>query len=78
MSGENYESLIAEMGEFGRWQKLMTVLLWLPSAYTGMAFLAYPLAFATPNFRCRVTECEEDHTNFSQPWTGALVPPKGE
>ncbi len=43
-----YESVLNEIGGCGRWQRLSALLLWMGAFYTGMAFLIYPFAFATP------------------------------
>ncbi len=55
-----YDSLLEEeLGGFGWWQAVATTLLWTGSFYTGMAFLAYPFVFASPEeFHCAVLGCD--------------------
>ncbi len=45
----HYESILSEIGDFGRWQKMVMALLWLPALYCGMAFMTYSFTFGTPS-----------------------------
>ncbi len=83
----SYDSLLEdEVGGVGcgRWQARVTALLWAGAFYTGMAFLLYPFAFATPRrFRCAVPGCDADADGdgnsgrVDQPWVDGAIPKDG-
>ena len=56
----HYDGILAEIGSFGPWQKRLMVLLWIPSIYTGVAFMTYSFTLGTPSeYRCYVPGCDE-------------------
>ncbi len=51
----HYQKILESIGGFGRWQKTLVVLLWVPSMYCGMAFMTYSFALGVPgDYRCTV------------------------
>ena len=52
----NYDRVLVELGEFGRWQKRCTALLWLPAMAAGLNVLIAAFAVMEPRngFRCRL------------------------
>lgn len=47
----NIDSILWEIGDFGRYQKRIYFLLCLPAIFVGASNLAYVFIAATPEFR---------------------------
>ena len=48
----DYDDFVAEVGEFGLWQKLLCSLLWIPAAAGGIHVLMYSFTGLSPsNYR---------------------------
>jgi len=73
----DYDKALSEIGELGKWQKRLFVLLWIPSATSAMAVYMYDFTAYQPQHRCAVagcdgqTEIEElypSFLNYTTPW----------
>ena len=63
----DYDTDILEnIDGFGKWQKILFALLWIPSAFSAMPVFMYSfIAYEPKNFWCNVPQCsEEDSTAF--------------
>lgn len=54
--------VLDKIGGFGKWQKCLFALLWLPSAFSAMAVFMYSFIAYTPEHRCKIPGCEDDLT----------------
>ena len=55
----DYESVLQYVGQFGRFQKKVFFLLWFTSAAAGLAVVVFSFTGYVPDYRCRVTECDD-------------------
>ena len=53
---ETYDEVLEKIGQFGRWQKVILLLLWLPPMLCGMGYMQYSFASGTPKFSCLVSD----------------------
>lgn len=71
----DYESIIKEIGQFGRWQKIVyfnACIIALVEAFMtfGFSFVGY-----TPKFRCRVPSCDlPDSNNYNSDFLNFSIP----
>ena len=51
----DYDHILLELGEFGRWQQINTVMLWIPAIAAGMNILIASFSVMEPRngFRCK-------------------------
>ena len=75
----DYDSVLREIGAFGRWQRRLMVLLWAPVFMVGLAFMTYSFVMGTPRgYRCRVPGCDVDGLEeYEANWTGRYIPGDG-
>jgi len=52
--------ILEKIDGFGKWQKILFALLWLPSGFSAMAVFMYSFIAYTPEHRCRIPECDLD------------------
>eukprot|EP00091_Calanus_sinicus_P001516 TRINITY_DN11517_c0_g1_i1.p3 TRINITY_DN11517_c0_g1~~TRINITY_DN11517_c0_g1_i1.p3 ORF type:complete len:167 (+),score=43.93 TRINITY_DN11517_c0_g1_i1:45-503(+) len=73
----DYDSVLAEIGEFGRWQQSIIVLLWIPPMMAGVHNLLFVFTGLTPKngFRCQIPGCDDDEFEFSDFPADLLFPP---
>lgn len=64
----NFDRILTQLGEFGRWQRRNTALLWLPSAGAGINVLIAAFAVMGPRygFRCR-NSCDGEQFSWDFP-----------
>ena len=63
----DYDRILTQLGEFGRWQRRNAALLWLPAMTGGINIMIASYAVMTPRvFRCR-NECDGDNFIFTFP-----------
>lgn len=73
------DDVLSQVGEFGRWQKFLFLLMWIPSGASAMAVFIYEFIAFTPDHRCRVPACDADHTNvYDQGFLNFTTPSHGE
>ena len=73
----SYEEIVNQIGQFGRWQKLVFFLASLCSMCSSILTLGFSFIGFTPKFRCFVPECDgadigqaiygANHTSFTIP-----------
>lgn len=72
------DAVLAEVGEFGRYQALTYLLLCLPVLFSAANSLTYVFTAGVPPYRCRVPGCDADDDAappFAQPWLQLAIPP---
>lgn len=72
------DAVLAEVGEFGRYQALTYLLLCLPVLFSAANSLTYVFTAGVPPYRCRVPGCDASDDAappFAQPWLQLAIPP---
>ena len=63
----DYDRILTQLGEFGRWQRRNAALLWLPAMAGGINIMIAAYAVMPPRvFRCQ-NECDADSFTFDFP-----------
>jgi len=62
----DYDNILLELGEFGRWQQMNALILWIPAVAGGMNILIASLAVLGPTkgYRCS-SECDDASGDFN-------------
>lgn len=55
-----FDDILKDVGEFGKYQKVVYFLLCLPSFATGLFMMHLVFVMETPNYRCRIADYPED------------------
>ena len=59
----DYDEFVAEIGEFGLWQKMICLILWVPAIAGGIHVLMYSFTGLSPSqFKCEISDCNA--TNY--------------
>ena len=59
----DYDEFVGEIGEFGLWQKVICLTLWIPAIAGGIHVLMYSFTGLTPkHYRCDISDCNA--TNY--------------
>ena len=62
----NYDKILVELGEFGPWQVIIALLLWLPLILDGwVTMTASYTALAPEAYRCNIPGCDGPQFEFS-------------
>lgn len=62
----NFDTVLEDLGEFGRWQQVVALALWLPSMAGGIHVLMFSFTGLEPKrFRCQIPGCDKDDFSFS-------------
>ncbi|KAH8325279.1 hypothetical protein KR067_001536 [Drosophila pandora] len=71
------DAILKHLGQFGRFQLIIFVLICLPMMFHAMFSVTYVFTAATVTHRCQISECDsadssyyENHTEFSIPHNG--------
>ena len=63
----DYDRILTQLGEFGRWQRRNAALLWLPALAGGINIMIAAYAVMPPReYRCQ-NDCDGDNFNFTFP-----------
>jgi len=64
---QSFDEVLEEVGEFGPWQLIMSLLLWIPPTMGGVHVLMYSFTGLSPTkgFRCKIPNCDEDDFSFA-------------
>lgn len=60
----NYDEVLDYIGQFGRFQSRIFLLLSLVSAAAGLAVVVFAFTAYEPLYRCRVTQCEAPNSSY--------------
>uniref|UniRef100_A0A0K2TL63 Major facilitator superfamily (MFS) profile domain-containing protein n=1 Tax=Lepeophtheirus salmonis TaxID=72036 RepID=A0A0K2TL63_LEPSM len=61
----DFNSILEEIGGFGKWQRKNFLLLWLTSMAAGLAIVVFSFTGNIPNHRCSVPFCENLDSDFN-------------
>ena len=56
--------ILEKVNGFGKWQKILFALLWLPSGFSAMAVFMYSFIAYIPEHRCRIPECDFEESGY--------------
>ncbi|KAJ6645244.1 Solute carrier family 22 member 8, partial [Pseudolycoriella hygida] len=70
----NFDEVLDEIGEFGKYQQTNFLLLSLPVIFAAANSLSYVFTAGVPNYRCRVPECDNFEPTFDEAWVHYAVP----
>ena len=58
-AGLEYDDILETVGEFGRWQKALFLMMCVPSAFSAMAVFMFTFIQFTPDHRCAIQSCND-------------------
>ncbi|XP_016943475.3 organic cation transporter protein isoform X1 [Drosophila suzukii] len=71
----DFDEILAEIGEFGRFQRLNYLLICLPVLFAAANSLSYVFTAGSPTYRCYVPGCDSlDHPDYGADWVSIAVP----
>lgn len=71
----DFDLVLDEIGEFGKFQLKNYILVCLPVFYAAANTLSYVFTARSPSYRCLVPECEKNtETNFNEKWLSNALP----
>ncbi|XP_066909702.1 organic cation transporter protein [Halyomorpha halys] len=68
------DNILTELGEFGKYQIGVYVLLFFPLIFGALGSLTYVFTAGDIDYRCKVPECETDITSYDNPWLSNALP----
>ena len=61
----NFDKVLDDLGEFGRWQKINIALLWFPIMMAGSLVLLGSFTLLEPDeYRCKIKGCDKNNFQF--------------
>lgn len=71
----DFDLILDEIGQFGRYQQTNYLLLCLPVLFGAANSLSYVFTAGIPNYRCFIPECDDPlNPNYNEPWVHNVVP----
>ncbi|XP_070069216.1 organic cation transporter protein isoform X2 [Drosophila takahashii] len=71
----DFDDILAEIGEFGRFQRRNYLLICLPVLFAAANSLSYVFTAGSPTYRCYVPGCDSlDNPNYGADWVSIAVP----
>lgn len=71
----DFDQILQQIGEFGRFQKRNYLLICLPVLFAAANSLSYVFTAGIPQYRCFVPECEEYiGASLDEPWLSNALP----
>ncbi|XP_070506359.1 organic cation transporter protein-like [Chironomus tepperi] len=71
----DFDNILDEIGEFGKFQLKNYILVCLPVFYAAANSLSYVFTSRAPNYRCSVPQCESfGDTYYNQEWIKDVLP----
>ncbi|EDX11460.1 GD15009 [Drosophila simulans] len=71
------DAILKHLGQFGRFQLIIFVLICLPMMFHAMFSVTYVFTAATVTHRCSVAECDLPGSNYYEPHTDWSIPKNG-
>lgn len=68
-----FDDILKDVGEFGKYQKVVYFLLCLPSFATGLFMMHLVFVMETPNYRCKIADYPDDTFGVKDPGHQRLV-----
>ncbi|KAH8297328.1 hypothetical protein KR044_010416 [Drosophila immigrans] len=71
----DFDEILIEIGEFGRYQRVNYVLICLPVLFAAANSLSYVFTAGIPKYRCHIEECDEaDQPQYQTDWLDDAMP----
>ncbi|XP_060656408.1 organic cation transporter protein [Drosophila nasuta] len=71
----DFDEILKEIGEFGRYQRVNYLLICLPVLFAAANSLSYVFTAGIPKYRCHIDECEvQDQTQYQTDWLDHAIP----
>ncbi|XP_039228738.1 organic cation transporter protein isoform X1 [Drosophila yakuba] len=71
----DFDDILAEIGEFGRFQRRNYLLICLPVLFAAANSLSYVFTAGSPTYRCYVPECDKvEDADYGADWVSIAVP----
>jgi len=63
----NFDSVLVDIGEIGRWQVMVCLLCWIPPFFGGVHVLMFSFTGLEPSngFRCKIPDCDGSEFGFN-------------
>ncbi|XP_062137311.1 organic cation transporter protein isoform X1 [Drosophila sulfurigaster albostrigata] len=71
------DSILKHIGQFGRFQLVIFLLICLPMMFHAMFSVTYVFTAGTVVHRCNITECDGPDSRYEEPWTEYSIPKNG-
>ncbi|XP_018564339.1 organic cation transporter protein-like isoform X2 [Anoplophora glabripennis] len=68
------DSILVEIGDFGKYQIYVFVLVCIPVVLHSSVHVAYVFTAMDLTYRCGIPECDQDSTDYEPPWLINAVP----
>lgn len=72
----DFDVVLEEIGEFGKFQLTNYLLICLPVLYGAANSLSYVFTARPPHYRCLVPECDSADPIFDEDWVPKILPGK--
>ena len=73
----DFDQILVEIGEFGRYQKRNYLLICLPVMFAAANSLSYVFTAGIPAYRCLIPQCDDAlHPQLNAPWLSNAAPGK--
>ena len=70
----DFDLILQEVGELGRWHIWVLLLLVPPALLPGMWSVNFVFSGYVPDYRCWVDSCDSCNTSYSSPWLNYTTP----
>lgn len=72
----DFDEILAQIGEFGRYQRVNYLLICLPVLFAAANSLSYVFTAGIPKYRCRIDECDDDaeRAKYQTEWLELAIP----
>ncbi|CAH2010494.1 unnamed protein product [Acanthoscelides obtectus] len=71
----DFDDILVELGEMGRYQVFLYILICLPVLFAASNSLSYVFTAGVPDYRCFIPECEDpSDTTYDVPWRKWAIP----
>ncbi|XP_017013579.1 organic cation transporter protein [Drosophila takahashii] len=71
------DAILKHLGQFGRFQLIIFVLICLPMMFHAMFSVTYVFTAATVTHRCKIAECDLPDSSYYEPHTEFSIPKNG-
>lgn len=72
--GIDLDGVLSELGEFGKFQKIIYFLTFLPVILDSCLCMSYIFTTAQVDYRCKIPECDKNVTEYAPIWLENAVP----
>ncbi|KAL7735850.1 hypothetical protein ACLKA6_017848 [Drosophila palustris] len=73
----DFDDILKEIGEFGRYQRVNYLLICLPVLFAAANSLSYVFTAGIPKYRCHIEECDDaEQPQYQTEWLDYAIPGK--